>query len=85
MSIRSGSSLVTDGRLTIRSKKRHSRRRNKMKKMLLVVLMLLIAGNAYAWMSKKNVECNVKGKTQRVKTVDACKALGGKVVEAKKK
>ena len=55
-----------------------------MKKMLLIILMMLVAGNAYAWMSKKNVECNVKGKTKWVKTVDACKDLGGKVVEVKK-
>ena len=52
--------------------------------MLLIILMMLVAGNAYAWMSKKNVECNVKGKTKWVKTVDACKDLGGKVVEVKK-
>ena len=54
-----------------------------MKKMLLVGLMLLVAGTAYAAPVKK-VECTVKGKTKWVKTVDACKALGGTVVEAKK-
>ena len=55
-----------------------------MKKTLLVALMLLVAGSAFAAMPAKRVECNVKGKTRMVKTVDACKALGGKVVEAKK-
>lgn len=56
-----------------------------MKKMLLVALMLLIAGTAvYAAIPAKKVECNVNGKTKLVKTVDACKALGGTVVEAKK-
>ena len=56
-----------------------------MKKMLLVALMVLVAGtSAYAAMSPKHVECNVKGKTKLVKTVDACKSLGGTVVEAKK-
>jgi len=54
-----------------------------MKKMILVALMLLVAGSAYAAMPK-HVECNVKGKTKWVKTVDACKSLGGTVVEAKK-
>ena len=55
-----------------------------MKKILLVVLMLLVAGTAYAATSKKAVECNVKGKAKWVKTVDACKSLGGKVIEVKK-
>ncbi|MDD5226882.1 MAG: hypothetical protein PHV97_06865 [Candidatus Omnitrophica bacterium] len=55
-----------------------------MKKMLLVAVMLLVAGSAYAAMPAKHVECNVKGKTKLVKTLDACKALGGAVVEAKK-
>ncbi len=56
-----------------------------MKKMLLVALMLLAAGTAaYAAMPAKHVECDVKGKTKLVKTVDACKALGGAVVKAKK-
>ena len=56
-----------------------------MKKMLLVALMLLAAGTAaYAAMPAKKVECNVNGKTKLVKTVDACKSLGGTVVEAKK-
>ena len=56
-----------------------------MKKMLLVARMLLVAGTAaYAAMPAKNVACIVKGKTKMVKTVDACKALGGTVVEAKK-
>ena len=55
-----------------------------MKKMLLVVLMLLVAGTAYAATSQKTVKCDVKGKTKWVKTVDACKDLGGKVVEVKK-
>ena len=55
-----------------------------MKKMLLVMLMLLVAGTAYAATPKKTVECDVKGKTKWVKTVDACKDLGGKVVEVKK-
>ena len=32
----------------------------------------------------KKVECIVKGKAKWVKSVDACKALGGMVVEAKK-
>ncbi len=53
--------------------------------MLLVALMLLAAGTAaYAAMPAKHVECDVKGKTKLVKTVDACKALGGAVVKAKK-
>jgi len=56
-----------------------------MKKTLLVALMLLVAGtSAFAAMPPKHVECNVKGKTKWVKTVDACKALGGTVVAAKK-
>ena len=60
-----------------------------MKKILLVALMLLIAGTAYAAMptnaiSTKRVPCDVNGKTKLVKTVDACKSLGGTVVEAKK-
>jgi hypothetical protein len=56
-----------------------------MKKVLLVVLMVLIAGTAYAAMTpKKHVKCNVSGKMQRVETADACKALGGTVVEKKK-
>lgn len=55
-----------------------------MKKMLLVAFMLLVAGTAYAATPAKHVECNVNGKAKWVKTVDACKALGGTVVEAKK-
>ena len=55
-----------------------------MKKMLLVALMLMVAGAAYAAMPAKKVECNVNGKVKMVKTVDACKALGGTVVAAKK-
>ena len=56
-----------------------------MKKMLMVALMVMVAGTAaYAAMPAKRVECNVKGKTKLVKTVDACKDLGGKVVEVKK-
>jgi hypothetical protein len=55
-----------------------------MKKVLLVVLMLLVAGTAYAATPKKHVKCNVNGKMQRVETADACKALGGTVVEKKK-
>ena len=56
-----------------------------MKKMLMVALMVMVAGTAaYAAMPAKRVECNVNGKTKLVKTVDACKALGGTVVEAKK-
>ena len=56
-----------------------------MKKTLLVALMLLVAGtSAFAAMTPKRVECNVQGKAKWVKTVDACKALGGTVVEAKK-
>ena len=54
-----------------------------MKKMLMVALMLMVAGSAFAAPAKR-VECTVKGKTKWVKTVDACKALGGTVVEAKK-
>ena len=51
----------------------------------MVALMLMVAGTAaYAALPAKHVECNVKGKTKLVKTVDACKALGGTVVEAKK-
>ncbi len=63
-----------------------------MKKILLVAVMLSIAGTAaYASLinqptptAPKPVECSVKGKTKWVQTVDACKALGGHVVEAKK-
>jgi hypothetical protein len=58
-----------------------------MKKMLLVAVMLLVAGAAYAETPVvKKVECSVKGKAASVwvKTSDACKALGGTVVEAKK-
>ncbi|MEI7752243.1 MAG: hypothetical protein WCJ71_09175 [Candidatus Omnitrophota bacterium] len=56
-----------------------------MKKTLSVALMLLVAGTAaYAAMPAKHVACDVKGKTKLVKTIDACKALGGTVVEAKK-
>jgi len=56
-----------------------------MKKLSLVVLMLLVAGTAaYAALPAKRVECNVNGKVKMVKTVDACKTLGGTVVEAKK-
>ena len=56
-----------------------------MKKMLMVALMVMVAGTAaYAAMPAKRVECNVNGKTKLVKTIDACKALGGTVVEAKK-
>jgi hypothetical protein len=70
-----------------------------MKKILLVALMLLIAGIAYAAtptnptpskavstkpMHTKLVACVVKGKTKMVKSIDVCKDLKGKVVEAKK-
>jgi hypothetical protein len=68
----------------MRSEKHYSPRRNKMKKVLLVVLMLLVAGTAYAATPKKHVKCDVNGKIQRVETADACKALGGTVVEKKK-
>ena len=64
-----------------------------MKKMLLVALMLSVAGTAaYASLINapvtapaapaKRVECTVNGKVKLVKTADACKALGGTVVEA---
>ena len=50
-----------------------------------IALMLMVAGTAaYAAAPAKKVECNVHGKTKLVKTVDACKNLGGTVVEAKK-
>ncbi len=56
-----------------------------MKKMLMVALMLMVAGTAaYAAMPAKRVECNVNGKVKMVKTADACKALGGVVVEGPK-
>ena len=55
-----------------------------MKKIAMVALMLMVAGSAYAAMTPRHVECSVKGKTKWVKTVDACKALGGTVVAAKK-
>ncbi len=56
-----------------------------MKKMLMVALMVMVAGTAaYAALPAKRVECNVKGKMKLVKTLDACKSLGGTVVEAKK-
>jgi hypothetical protein len=55
-----------------------------MKKMLLVVLMLLVAGTAYAAVPKKPIKCDVNGKKQRVETIEACKALGGTVIEKKK-
>ena len=54
-----------------------------MKKTLLVALMLLVAGSAFA-ATPKHVACNVQGKTKIVKTADACKALGGTVVETPK-
>lgn len=56
-----------------------------MKKIMTIALMLIVAGTAaYAAIPAKKVECNVNGKTKLVKTVDACKSLGGTVVEAKK-
>ncbi len=63
-----------------------------MKRVLLVVVMLLVAGTAaYALPASntgaaaKRVECKLSnGKIKLVKTVDACKSLGGTVVEAKK-
>ena len=56
-----------------------------MKKMLMVALMLMVAGTAaYAAIPAKRVECNVNGKTKMVRTADACKALGGTVVETPK-
>ncbi len=55
-----------------------------MKKMLMIALMVLVAGTAYAATPKKHVKCNVNGKIQRVETVEACKTLGGTVVEKKK-
>ena len=56
-----------------------------MKKMLLVALMVLVAGTAaYAATPKKHVKCDVNGKIKRVESVEACKALGGTVVEKKK-
>ena len=55
-----------------------------MKKILLVALMLLVAGTAYAATTQKTVKCEVKGKTKWVKTVEACKDSGGKVIEVKK-
>ena len=56
-----------------------------MKKIMTIALMLMVAGTAaYAAMPAKKVECNVNWKTKLFKTVDACKSLGGTVVEAKK-
>ena len=56
-----------------------------MKNISLVALMLLVAGSAaFAAMPAKKVECNVGGKMKVVKTADACTALGGTVVAAKK-
>jgi hypothetical protein len=56
-----------------------------MKKLMTIALMLMVAGTtAYAAMPAKRVDCNVNGKAKWVKNVDACKALGGTVVEAKK-
>ncbi|MFA5159636.1 MAG: hypothetical protein WC484_03910 [Candidatus Omnitrophota bacterium] len=55
-----------------------------MKKMLAVALMLLVAGTAWAAMPSKRVTCNVNGTTKIVKSADACKALGGVVVEGPK-
>ncbi len=56
-----------------------------MKKMIMIALMLMVAGTAaYAALPAKKVECNVNGQVKLVKTVDACKILGGTVVEAKK-
>jgi hypothetical protein len=54
-----------------------------MKKTLMVALMLLIAGSAFA-VTPKHVLCDVKGTKKMVKTADACKALGGVVVETPK-
>ncbi len=51
----------------------------------MIALMLMVAGTAaYAALPAKKVECNVNGQVKLVKTVDACKILGGTVVEAKK-
>ena len=72
-------------RINGRKQKRLFTKEEYNEKMLLVVLMLLIAGTAYAATSKKHVKCNVNGKIQKVETADACKALGGTVVEKKKK
>ncbi len=53
--------------------------------MLLMALMLIAAGTVvYAAMSQETVECDVKGNTKWLKTVDACKDLGGKVIEVKR-
>ena len=65
------------------AKKNIKKRRNMVKKLVLVALMLLVAGTAYAATPKKHVKCNVNGKIQRVETADACKVLGGTVVEKK--
>ncbi len=44
--------------------------------MLLMALMLIAAGTVvYAAMSQETVECDVKGNTKWLKTVDACKDL----------
>ena len=56
-----------------------------MKKMIMIALMLMVAGAAaYAALPAKKVECNVNGQVKLVKTLEACKTLGGTVVEAKK-
>ncbi len=50
-----------------------------------MALMLIAAGTVvYAAMSQETVECDVKGNTKWLKTVDACKDLGGKVIEVKR-
>ena len=55
-----------------------------MKKIVSVMFVMLMAGTAYAATTQKTVKCDVKGKIHHVKTVEACKELGGKVVEVKK-
>ena len=59
-----------------------------MKKLIALAVMLLVAGSAWASMPRSNkVDCNVNGVHKWVKSVDACNALGGKVIkpESKKK
>ncbi|HNX68930.1 MAG TPA: hypothetical protein PLL75_02990 [Candidatus Omnitrophota bacterium] len=50
-----------------------------MKKIIALGLLMLMAAPAFAAMPK--VACDVKGRVKMVKSAEACKELGGKLVE----
>ncbi|HNV85896.1 MAG TPA: hypothetical protein PKL97_02875 [Candidatus Omnitrophota bacterium] len=55
-----------------------------MKKIAALGLVMLMAGTALAATPKaQKVNCDVKGVIKKVKSIDACKALGGTVVPPK--